>query len=76
MSTTPRHHGRRILGGIATFVCTLLIARVLVDLAQYGALWRPESWSSAAEWIAPLGFAVIGVFAYWYSHRRAGKNHP
>ncbi len=62
--------GRAVLSYVAVFACTLLIARFIVDLAQYGILIRKESWLTASAWIGPVGFALIGCFAYWYRTRR------
>ena len=66
--TTPEHTW--IWGALGTFVCTLIIARFIIDVALYGTPIHSESWSSINAWIAPFGFALISVFAYWYRTKK------
>lgn len=62
--------GRTALAYGAVFASTLLIARLIVDLAQYGILFRKESWLTVSAWVVPIGFALIGCYAYWYRTRQ------
>lgn len=57
------------LGYAFTVLCTLIAARVVIDVAQNGAVFNAESWVSPGAWIVPVGFALIACFAYWYRVR-------
>lgn len=57
------------LGFVVTFFTTLFIARLVTDLAMHGVLIRHESWVSPESWVVPVGFALIGCYAYWYRNK-------
>ncbi|APT91794.1 hypothetical protein CPHO_01420 [Corynebacterium phocae] len=58
-----------IFGFVVTFFATLIIARLVTDLVLQGSLIHKESWTSPEAWIVPIGFALIGCFAYWYRNK-------
>lgn len=62
--------GRAVLAYGAIFIFTLLVARLIVDSAQYGILIRKDFWLTLSAWIVPIGFALIGCYAYWYRTRK------
>lgn len=61
--------GRKSLGYILTFVWTLLVARIVIDLVNYGTVFVRESWVTPGAWVYPAGFALIGCYARWYRTR-------
>lgn len=73
MSEKGRFGRRRMVGALGTFLLTLVCARLIVDLSLHGTLIRSESYVSVKEWVVPLGFALIGVFAYWYRTRTTDR---
>lgn len=58
-----------IIGFFLTFIFTLMVARVVIDLVQHGATLNAHTWITPSAWIGPAGFAFIACFAYWYRTR-------
>lgn len=54
---------------VMTFFVTLLFAKLVVYFINHGSLLERALWASPSAWIAPLGFACISCFAYWYRKR-------
>lgn len=57
------------LGYFLTFTCTLLVARIVVDLVQHQTQPGFQAWLTPSTWIVPAGFALIACFSYWYRSR-------
>lgn len=61
--------GGTALGYVLTFLCTAVVARVMIDLVEHGTMFHAEAWAALSAWVAPVGFAAIACFAYWYRTR-------
>lgn len=58
-------HRKLSLGKLVlNFLWCLLVARVIVGISR-GNLGEIESWVSLTSWVGPLGFALIGTYAFW-----------
>lgn len=57
------------IGYVINFVAILLVARIVIQLVEHGVTVQNHTWADPMAWIASIGFALIGSYAYWYRNR-------
>lgn len=60
---------KNAIGYVINFVAILLVARIVIQLADHGVTLQIHTWADPMAWIASIGFALISSYAYWYRNR-------